>query len=196
MARIDIEKKKSPLPWIIGILVLLLLLWALWELFDTDQPEIVAPAADIAEPATAPAAPVDMVVAVDPIPMPPPPTEADNTQIPVSVIVVGPAEFVARPVVGTARVAEVVSDRGFWIEQGGQRIFAVIAQGPNMEDAINVQAGQQVRLSGVVYDSSLVDRIQGGLESQTQEIIADQPAFLLVDPRNVTVVTEAAALSE
>jgi len=192
MAEINIEKKRSAMPWVIGILVLLLVLWALWEIFDTDT---VEPAAETVTPAAALTSPVDAAVRMEPIPTPPPPTDADDSQIPVSVIVVGPAEYVARPVAGTARVAEVVSDRGFWIEQGGQRIFAVLAQAPNMEQAVDVQAGQQVRLSGVVYDSSMVDRIEGGLESQTRELIDDQPAFLLVDPRNVTVVAEAAALA-
>jgi hypothetical protein len=129
-------------------------------------------------------APAAVVIA----PMPPPPSDTDTTEIPVDVIVMTPAPHLGQAVAGTAKVAEVPFDRGFWIEKNGQRMFAMIAKSPNMEQAINVNPGQTVRLSGVVYDNSLAAGIRGEIEPQAMETIAKQPAFLLVDARNITVV--------
>lgn len=152
-----------------------------------------AAAADVAETpaasaepaaAPAPAAPAAVVVA----PMPPPPTEADTAEIPVDVIVVTPAPHLGQAVVGTAKVAEVPFDRGFWIEKNGQRMFAVIAQSPDMEQAAKLNPGQTVRLAGVVYDSALASAIAGQMDAQAKETIANQPAFLLVDAKNISVI--------
>lgn len=125
-------------------------------------------------------------------PMPPPPTEADNAELPVDLIIVTPARYLGQPVVGTARVAEVPSDRGFWLEKNGERIYAVISQSPGMEQAVNIEPGQTVRLAGLVYDSSLAEGIGGKVDQQALETIADQPAFLLVPATHVAVVDAAA----
>lgn len=202
MAQINVERKKSPWPWIIGVLVLLLLVWGLMELLGDRDAEPAGTAAVVTDPliqeprgdiaaTSAPAS--ESVIAVTPVPMPPPPTSADAEPVPVAVIVVGPAQFLGQAVRGTARVAEVPSDRGFWLEQDGQRMFALIAQSPDMEDAVNIDPGQEVRLAGVVYDASMRDQIvQGELDAETQQIISEQPAFLLVDARNVQIVESAA----
>ncbi len=183
MAKIDIERKKPVWPWIVGLIVLALVIWGLFALLNDDEPSVSPPVAvDPIEPME----PMDPTVMV--APMPPPPTDADNTPIPVGVIVVGPGEFLGQPVVGTAEVADVPTDRGFWLEQAGQRLYAVIAQSPNMEDEININPGQQVRLAGIVYDNALASQIAGGLDAETTQIIADQPAFLLVDARNIVIV--------
>jgi hypothetical protein len=145
-----------------------------------DQQPVEAPAAAPAASAT----PGAVVVA----PMPPPPTPADTAQIPVDVIVVTPAPHLGKAVSGTAQVPEVISDRGFWLENNGQRMLAIIAQAPGMEQAVNVNAGQTVRLSGVVYDNALASGIAGQLDPQAKQLIAEQPAFLLVDAKNITVV--------
>lgn len=121
-------------------------------------------------------------------PAPGPPAASDTTPIPVTVIVAGPAGYLGRSVVGTARVAEVVSDRGFWLEQDGERIFAVIAQTPQMENAVNVNQGQTVVVAGVVYDSATADQVPGELEPDAKQIIADQPAFLYVAAQNVILL--------
>ena len=76
--------------------------------------------------------------------VPAPPGAMDTIQIPVGIIVRGPSPYLGRPLVGRARVVEVVTDRGFWLEQDGSRIFAVIARTPQMEQAVNVNAGQTV----------------------------------------------------
>lgn len=131
-----------------------------------------------------PTEPVEVVVA----PMPPPPTDADSADLPVDLIIVTPADYLGQPVVGVAQVADVTSDRGFWLEKNGERIYALIAKSPNMEQAVNIEPGQTVRLAGLVYDSSLAERIAGQVEPDAMETIADQPAFILVPATHVAVV--------
>lgn len=135
-------------------------------------------------------APVPAAVVV--APMPPPPTEEDTTEIPVDLIIVAPAPHLGQPVVGTAKVTEVPYDRGFWIEKNGKRMFALIAQAPDMEQAVNIDPGQTIRLAGVVYDSALASGISGELDAGTVKTIAEQPAFLLVDAHNITVLDNPA----
>lgn len=157
------------------------------EAIEPADDAVVAPeAAVVTEPAVTPppAAPATTAIA----PMPPPPTEADVTEIPVDVIVVTPAPHLGQAVVGTAKVAEVPFDRGFWIEKNGKRMFAVIAQSPDMEQAVNIDPGQNIRLAGVIYDSALASGIAGQLDPKAMETIAGQPAFLLVDAKNISVI--------
>lgn len=195
MAEINVERKKSATPWIIGLIVLALIIWGLFALFNNNEADVNDEAYAASPVATTPVVtnpvepePMESTTMAEPMPMPPPPTDADNTPIPVAIIVMGPADFLGQPVVGTAKVVGVPTDRGFWIEQDGQRIYAVIAKSANMEEAVNVNPGQQVRLAGIVYDTELATRIDGGLDAETQQVIADQPAFLLVNARNVMVV--------
>lgn len=126
-------------------------------------------------------------------PMPPPPTETDTVEIPVDVIMVTPGPHLGQAVTGTAEVAEVPFDRGFWIEKNGQRMFAMIAQSPDMEQAVNVEPGQTLRLAGVIYSSDLASRISGEVDPEAMNAIADQPAFLLVDARNIVVIEGASS---
>lgn len=190
MADIDIERKKSVWPWIIGIIVLIVIVWALFQMGDDEVEE-----AAVVAPVTAPVETPPLPVATEPAPavitaapMPPPPTDADNTEIPVATIASGPTGFLGQPVVGTAEVAEVISDRGFWLEQDGQRMFVMVAKTETMEDAIDLNPGQQVRLAGVVYDGSMASQIAGGIEPQAMDIVAGQPAFLLVDASNIILI--------
>lgn len=185
MARLARTQKKSSLRWLLAVLLLLLLVWALWEIFDQAQPQ--RPVADAVAPDQLPPAssiPPRRVVAA---PMPPPPTAADSGQVPVSVIVIAPEDYVGQPVAGTTRVAELLADTGFWIEQGGERMFTLIAQpGPNA--AVALRPGQQVRLSGVVLDASMMGRADDALDAPTRAMLAAQPAFLLMDAGNVRVI--------
>lgn len=193
MADINVERKKSVWPWILGLIVVIVIIWGVFELFDNDDIDVAEPLPAATAPAAAPAIappPVTTAPAIDePItaaPMPPPPTDADNTPIPVAVIV--ERELLGQAVVGTAMVAEVVSDRAFWLQRDDQRILAVVAGSPTMENAVDLNPGQQVRLAGVVYDNELASQIAGGLEPDIMELVAGQPAFVLVDSKNILLV--------
>lgn len=198
MTQIEIQRKKSVWPWLIAAIVLIAIIWAALEFVGNDDVDAYSATAEPAETTPMAAAPTQTPpfadtdtstagVAPTPAPMPPPPAETDNTPIPVSVIVVGPTQFLGQPVIGTAQVAGVPSDRGFWIEQGGQKMFAVVAASSTMEDAIDLNPGQQVRLAGVVYDSAMASTITDELAPETRQVIATQPAFLLVDARNIVL---------
>lgn len=145
-----------------------------------EEPDVAPVVVATTEPATAPV-------------IPPPPTPADTPAVPVRVIIGTPAAFIGQPVVGRARVAEVVSDRGFWLEQNGQRIFAIIAQSPQMEDAVDINAGQMVAVAGLVYDNVTADQIPGGLEADARQIVANEPAFLYVPAQNIAILASEAS---
>ena len=187
MAEINIERKEggSILPWILGLLLLALLIWGVYEMFDDDAagdvavataPEVM-PATDpgMTDPgmaATAPAADVSV-----------------GEAIPVAAIMSAPGNYANQAVSGTARVAEVVSDRGFWIEDAGQRTFAVIDE-PKPEIK-NIRAGQMVRLNGAQVMTN-ASQVPGQLDAQTQQIIGNQAAFIYVQAPNI-FITETAS---
>ncbi len=100
----------------------------------------------------------------------------------------GPANYANQTVSGTARVAQVVSDRGFWIEDGGQRVFAVIDE-PKPEIK-NIRAGQTVRLDGAQVMTN-ASQVPGQLEAQTQQAIQNQSAFLYVRAANIFITQTA-----
>lgn len=192
MAEIHIEKKKSIWPWIIAALVALLAIWALTQLMNRDNAEATAvePVGTAAVEAPAVTAPTEPVDAMN--------TGANTTAdaagalaaLPVATILAGPAGYVGQEISGTARVTDVPTDRGFWIEQNGQRMFAVIAEGENMEKAVNINAGQEIQLNGAaVHDANSMAQLGGTLDEQAKQLVSGQQAFLVVEPGDVTVVS-------
>ena len=193
MADIDIEKKKGGmgiLPWILGLLLLGLILWGLTQCGDNDEEPVVVPTADtLADPAVAPM-PMDTGMAM-----------ADTTAmgaagaagaaagaLPIAQILAGPGQYASQSVSGTARVTEVISDRGFWVEDAGQRMFVVIAEPQSAERAVDINTGQTIRLSGQVREGSAAGQVTG-LEQEAQRVAQGQPAFLMVNPSDVSVAT-------
>jgi hypothetical protein len=110
-----------------------------------------------------------------------------NGMLPIAAILANPAQYGGQTVSGSVRVTEVVSDRGFWIEGNGQRMFVVLGEkgaGTNAaEHHTDVKAGQVLRVSGHVYTSE--DQVPGGVEDEAEDIIEKQKAFLHVMPGSV-----------
>ncbi len=187
MAEINVERKdRSPWMWIIGVLAALLLIWGMVELFDGDDDLAELPVAT--EPvATTPMATTPVVDPAAVAPAPAPDTTAGE-MIPVTVIVATPANYASLRVSGTARVAQVVSDRGFWIDDGNQRVFTIIDE-PKPEIK-NIRAGQTVRLDGAQVMTN-ASQVPGELEPQAQQIIQGQPAFLYVRATNIFITGTA-----
>lgn len=182
MAEINVERKEggSIWPWIIGMLALLLIGWLLYSMFDRDD--------DVAEVPVA-TEPIATTPVVDPAVAPAPGADVDVGQaIPVAAIISGPANYANLQVSGTARVAQVVSDRGFWIDDGNQRVFAIIDE-PKPEIK-NIRAGQMVRLDGAQVMTA-ASQVPGQLEAQTQQVIQNQPAFLYVRAGNIFITQTA-----
>jgi hypothetical protein len=193
MADIDIEKKKGGmgiLPWILGLLLLGLILWGLTQCGDGEEEPAVVPAADtLADPAAV-AAPMPMDTGM---------AMADTTAmgaagaaaaaggaLPIAQILANPGQYGSRTVTGTARVTEVISDRGFWIEDAGQRMFVVLDEPQGAEPVVDINAGQSVQLQAQVRDASAVGQLTT-LEQETRQVAQGQPAFLIVRPAGVTI---------
>lgn len=177
MADIDIERKGPSIwPWIIGLLILALLVWGLVEMMGDDEDEVDADEAAVVEEPLEPA--------------PPPVTTAPAAaMLPVAAILAGPDAYVGQTVSGEARVAEVPTDRGFWVEADGQRMFAILNQNVPPEQPLDVNPGQRVRMDGARVRTDMSE-VPGDLDARTRGIVEGQQAFLTVDPANLDILTE------
>ena len=177
------------LPWILGLLLLGLILWGLTQCRDDDGDDAVVVPADTLVTDTTP------TLAAAPMPMDTGMAMADTTAagaaagaLPVAAILANPGQYGTQTVSGTARVTDVISDRGFWVEEGGQRMFVVIAEPQGAEQAVDINTGQTIRLSGAVREGSAAAQLTG-VEAEAQRTAQGQPAFLLVNPSDVSVST-------
>lgn len=186
MAEMDVERSKRLLwPWILALVVLVgsaVLGWVVMA--DEDELAVAEPIGPVqvgAAPAVDVTPPVP-AVAEAPVPV------AQAAGIPVSEIVASPATWTGRTLGGEVRVTEVVSDRGFWIADRGQRLFVVLDEAGG--DAVpRLQAGQPVRLAeAMVYAGNDPAALPGTLEPQARQVAQGQPAVLVVDARNVAAV--------
>lgn len=167
MAEIKIQRKSFTIwPWLVAALAVALLVWGLTDLGpDVDETERQAQTT----PADTGAVPT-----------------SGSEAIPIVAILSRPAEYAGETVSGTAHVAEVISDRGFWVEQEGRRLFAVIEEIP--KEIVDVNAGQMVRLTGIVYTAETRQQVEGTMEPDARKVAAQQPAFLYVKGTDVSII--------
>ena len=174
MAEIDLQPKRpSLIPLLIGVLLIGVIVWGVVEWVD-NEPEAVT----VAEP-------LAPIPASEPAPLP----VVDI--IPVAVIVTTPADYAGRSVSGRADVAEVISDRGFWIENAGQRLFVVIDE--PVPENIDINAGQALELTGTVYTKEMLDQVQGRMEAETRRVAGEQSVFLYVRSADVRIADRPAS---
>lgn len=183
MADIDVERKTSSMAWLwwlLGLLLVGLLLW--WLLADDDDADLTV--VDPADPAM-----------VTPATTPEPIAQGGLC---VAEVLANPTTYVGQTL-GTCpmQVVEVVSDRGFWIEENGQRIFVVINEGApgvadtqgRVDERPDINPGQTINITeAMVLDD--VQNLAGPLDQQTQSIAQQQPWFLAIDEENVNVLTQ------
>jgi hypothetical protein len=106
-------------------------------------------------------------------------------------VVMAPTRYLGREVSGDAIVERVVSDRGFWIIEGGRRLFALLHHAIP-ESPPDIDAGQRIRLRGVFTDPAIVDSVVSGpLAADARQSLQGQPGFILVT--SVEVLETAAA---
>lgn len=176
MAEIPVEKKSSLgwLWWLLAALLLALLLW--WLFADGDDDAIEATPAVVEET-------TENVVAED---------VADAAAVPVTLaaIVADPAAFYGKKFAGEVTVPGPLTDRGFWIENDGTKMFAIVIDEP-VDYKIDINAGQTLSITdGEVRDASDIANLEGKpLDDDTKAILADQKAFILVDEDNVVIKT-------
>jgi hypothetical protein len=177
MADIDVQRKGGMgwLWWILGLLLLALIIWWIAAAGDdeAEMAEVVEPA-PVVEPTTLP----------EPVATSPGMTIAD--------ILGNPAGFIGQPFSDDeVRVAEVPTDRGFWIEDQGQRLFVVLADRPR-EEPLDINPGQTVRIEqGILRDPTYIGQIQGApLDQDTRNLLQGQPIYLVADEGNINILTE------
>lgn len=160
------EKKGTPAwVWIVGAIVALIVIWAIWTWSRPVVPVVMAPPV---------AAPAPMVTPV------PAPAVTATAVAPIALIIAVPADYFDREISGTAQVVDVPTDRGFYLEDNGRRIFAVLGK-DFTEKQVNVNPGQTVRVSGVVRASSKLDEAEvGTLQAATRDRIQKEPVYMVV----------------
>ena len=184
MAEIEVQRKTSMawLWWLLGALAVALLLW--WLLAAGDDEEEVATVVDPAVPAM-----------VTPTTTPEPIAQGSLC---VAQVLSAPTTYIGQTL-GTCpvQVAEVVSDRGFWIEENGTRVFVVVNEGGagvadaqgRMAERPDINPGQSINITEArVLDN--VANLAGPLDPQTQNAAQQQPWFLAIDAANVNVLTQ------
>lgn len=177
MADINLERKeRSVWPWILGLLVLAALIWGATELFDRGPRVTERVTETVTEPT------VEMPATT------PSPEARTTASLPVAQILASPTMYTT-PVDGQARVTEVVSDRAFWLEEGGNRILAVLDQPFRGTPALS--QGMMVRIEdGRVYTSSNLNQLPVQLEAEVHDLARQQTAILYVTSGNLEVVEE------
>ena len=176
MAEIPVEKKSS-MAWLWILLALLLVALLLWWVLDDDD-EVETPLAPVAEAPITPATTPEMIAEAPGV------TIGDVLGNPTAYV--GRDDFRAEVAVPTD--AEM-TDRGFWIEDEGERLFAILYDGP-MEEPIHINPGQSLRISeAMLRDRTYLPEIRGdALDADTQAIAEAQPIFLVVDEDNIEIL--------
>jgi hypothetical protein len=188
MADIDIErKKKSPLPVVLGLLALALLAFLLMRGCGDDEPDPAVTPVDTTTAYT------DTTTTVNAAPM------TDTTAMGAAGAgaagAAGAAGWIGTVLAGTNAgqttggsgiVPETPSDRGFWIEENGQRVFAVLAE--PTEQMRDVDPGQRVTLSNArVLRGSEASQIPQDVDAEARATAQGQPYFLLVPSSGVQI---------
>lgn len=171
MAEIPVEKK-SGLGWLwilLAILLLGLLIWWATTAGDDDEIAVETETAEIVTPQVVGTAP----------------------GISIGDILGDPAAYRGRDDF-RAEVAVPVdaemTDRGFWIEDEGERLYVILNDGP-MEVPVHINPGQTLRIDqGMLRDRTFFPNLPGELDATTESIAEQQPIFLVVDEDNIEIL--------
>ena len=184
MAQIPVERK-SGLGWLWVLLGLVLLALLIWWATDDDEADLVDGAdSEIVGEET---------VGADPVT--PPEPVAMEAGISIADILASPAEYIGRnDFQDEVRVAEVPTDRGFWIEDQGRRMLAVIIDNPQ-EQPKDINTGQQLRITeGMVRDATFIANLPGApLDADTERLAREQDAYLVVDQSNIEFLSDTSS---
>ncbi|WP_126173061.1 hypothetical protein [Altericroceibacterium xinjiangense] len=171
-----VDRKSQP-KWLwILLLIVVFALPLIWWMSDTDgdpdltDAEVVGANTPGADPVTAPE-----------------PVAAEAT-VTIADILGSPADHIGHDgvVLTGVTVPEVPTDRGFWIEDQGQRLFAVVIDNPR-EAPVDIDPGQRLAITeGMIRDATFIPQIPGeDLDPDTRRILDEQDVFLVVDEANI-----------
>lgn len=173
MAEIPVEKKSS-LAWLWILLGLILLALLIWWAVGADDDEV-----DLVEPVV-----VEEQVVVEDEPTLPVAGEAT-----LATILANPAEYIGSEFSGEVDVDGPLTDRGFWVESDGQRMFALIDDGP-LEVPMDINPGQRLQISsGMVMSPASIGDLPGDeLDADTRRIAEEQEVFLVVNEDDMEII--------
>lgn len=105
-----------------------------------------------------------------------------SAEVPIPTIVLDPVGWTDRTVSGQLQVAEVPTDRGFWVEWDGERMLAILIDEPS-EAMVDLEPGMTLRVSeATVRDAGDLNDLAGApLDADTEALLADEEVFLLVE---------------
>lgn len=192
MAEIPVERVGSSKWWLWLLLALLLiglLLW--WVLDDDDEAAVVEPVAVVTDVGTAPAPEIVGAQTPGADPVTPPEPVAMEQGVSIANILGSPSQYIGRnDFQAEVAVPEVPTDRGFWIEDQGNRMFALIIDNPQ-EVPKDINPGQRLRVTeGMIRDATFIGQIPGKpIDQDTRRILQQQDAFLIVDEENIEILS-------
>ncbi|AOL23224.1 hypothetical protein Ga0102493_112207 [Erythrobacter litoralis] len=183
MAEIPVEKKSGGKGWLWLILLLLIVAAIAWWLLeeaaegDLDDDEV---AIERTEP-----------VITD--------TDTDTAQMAgagamtIAAITADPSAFYGREgFSGTVTVGGPLTDRGFWIENGGARMFAIVIDQPR-ERPVDINVGATLDITGgTVRNPGEIEDLTGdALDQDTIDAMEGQQAVLVVSESDIDISDEA-----
>lgn len=171
MAEIPVQKKSS-MTWLwvlLGLVLLALLIW--WATAGNDDE------AEVGEPVA-----VEQQVDTD---------VAGAGDATIAQILANPSQYVGSEFSGEVTVGDSLTDRGFWIEEDGNRLFSLITDEPR-EVPKDINAGQRLQISGgTIRDASSLSELEGAdLDANTREVIAGQDVIMVVDEDNIEILQQ------
>ncbi|OBX20681.1 hypothetical protein A9995_03005 [Erythrobacter sp. QSSC1-22B] len=172
MAEIPVEKKSS-MTWLWVLLALVLAALLIWWFAAGD---------DDVDPVVDDTSETELVATETPI-------AADAMPLTLAAVVAQPQDYIGQEFSGEVGVDGPLTDRGFWIESDGARMFALIIDEP-MEVPLDINAGQTLQISGgTIRAGGEVTEVEGApLDDDTRSVIADQEVFLIVDEARIEIL--------
>lgn len=172
MAEIPVQKKSS-MSWLwllLGLLLVALIIW--WLLADDDEVET-----DVVDST--------VVEQVEPVTGP----ETGELPMTLTAILAQPQSYFGKQFTGEVDVDGPLTDRGFWIENDGARMFAILIDEPR-EVPLDINAGQRLQVSGgVIRDADDISNIEGvPLDEDTKTVLNDQAVFMIVNEDDIKIL--------
>ena len=175
MADIDLERKSGGgKGWLWGLLALLALIAIVWWVWPDDEADVAGAEIEAVQPVTPAATPEPVATGEA--------TLAD--------IMGNPGQYVGQSFPGgQVTIGEVPTDRGFWIQEQGQRLFAIIVDQPQ-EEPLDINQGQTLQIErGMLRDATFLTQLPGApLDAQTEELARQQDVFLVVEENAISMM--------